>query len=604
MGRSLFGNSVTATQIVLSQLLGNTSSSPGAFDTTTVSANDTSPVGGGWMMSTSYDIDNYARPRNSVAFQHINNTTAFYSLQDELSDYSFIQGFAGTSSTYSAHGRVYDADLNVVMSFPLSDYPDLIAVRLHAGNLYFFRIQSSSTLIVSRLTISTGARTDSSFSLPGLSGYSTSGCSAVFNWTINNKFYVALVSNNTNNMGIYAYNIDTNSIAQEFTPLTSTGMSRIYAMHVNPTGTAISVSCETRGAYNQSVVMFNAGGTNLSQTAPQGNWYANGTYYTFGTYNNSRNRSMVTTDCIVDAQSAIYWDGSTFRQWIGHLAGGDASVQVLYHNVSGKGYNDYMSNARAHPSLTVKNLAVFQSSALGGNGTYSVARNGTSLVFTKLSSAFTAEPVSNKLGGVQLISMGHSSNYLANIVVRNSYTGIQSQYTFTVGIGNRNTYTQVADGSAGWQTSFVTSKGKFYNLAVRGNSTTNANAVTGQIPVFVTATTKTYKATVIGGGGGVSTHGLSSSFAGIASAAGGTRTGYVAGSTIITSGPTRGTGGTGYGADGWGQGEDSAGSNQYGGGSGYVNIAEITLEGGEPYFYVAGLGPQYGKQGAILLEQL
>lgn len=602
MGRSLFGNTVAAAQTVLSQLCGNRTTNPGGFDTTTVSTDESALPGGEWRYDTGFSENNHARPRNSVAFQNI-DWNRYFSTQDELGNYSYVQGLVYNNNSAINYSRIFDADLNLVTSFQTSTYSDMFAVRLYNNNLYILRLDNSN-FRVTKIALPSEAATTYTFALP-TTGFST-GRALAFNWPIGGKFWVAISSSAgaSSQILVCTFDIASNVIAQQFSSITNSSVQSIlHAMHVTADGLSVSVPTYRSDGY-YGVAKFDASSSTWQSIDTSGHFQNpyNGTWRVFCT--SEKHLCPVTEDCVIDRTSIIYWDGSSFHEALGHLRGGDQQVQRQIFS-RGANYWPYASGMCAHPSLTTKNLLLNQpTTQIGGSGTYSASRSGTTLTFTKVNEAYVSTPVTSKIPGNFLVAL-NASNGVTSISVRETQSSAVATYTYAQTITAQNSFGHTISSNP-YYTSFVTSKGKFYVLpASDGASSGNTRVVKGQLPVVLPDSTKSYKATVIGGGGASSgSSGDSSSFAGIAAAAGQNRTGYVAGSTILTSGPTRGTGGTGYGADAWGQGEDTSSSGTFGGGSGYVAFGNVTLEAGKAYFYAAGFGPQYGKQGAILLEQI
>lgn len=599
MGRSLFGNTVAAAQTVLSQLCGNRNANPGGFDTTTVSSDESTFPGGAWRRD-SYSEEGSSRPRNSAAFQ--SNGSGYFAMMDELGDYTYVQGVV--NSTNNSYARVYDADLNLVTSFPGSTYPNTFAVRLHNNVLYLFRV-TSSQFLVTRINLPSGTPTTFTFNLPGGSGYSTDRA-LLFNWPVNGRFWAAFTSTSgTTQISIITFDIASNAISQQFSSIFG-HHNTIYPFHVRADGLSVSVPTR-RDDGNFGVGVFSAGGASWSSFGTDGHFRnpQSGNARIFCSSN--RHLCPVTTDCVIDQTSVIYWDGSTFTEFVGHLQGGDSSVQTQGYNRGGN-YWQFASGMASHPSMTVKNLLMnAPTSQIGGSGTYSVVRNGTGLTFTRINEVYVPSAITNKLPGNLVIDyLFNTSGWLSVLNVRENSMAQLATFTWSTNISGQNSFGHNPTSNS-YFTCFVTSKGRFFILPIiNTNSPGSTNVIKGQFPILLPAVTRTFKATVIGGGGATQggTNGNSSSFAGISAAAGQTRTGFVSGSTVITSGPTRGTGGTGYGADAWGQGEDTAQAGQYGGGSGFVAFGDVTLEAGRVYFFSAGFGPQFGKQGAILLEQV
>ena len=623
----------SATVEALTSTLGNVNTN--IRDYTTISATVTTlPNGERWAMSASASASYFTR--NSIGEQNI-STSNYGVLQDELSDYTYIQSLGGlpSSGAYVTVGAVYDAGLTPVYSWNANNRPyagELFCVRLHNSNLYFFSCPSTNGIRITKIALPSGTKTTfSSLDVIIDSPYALYN-SLVFNWTINNKFwmFISNASYGTNAATYVTFDLATETFAQFGT--TRAGTSSDYlaspgVMHVKADGSAVSTT-----VYNPlngyGVFSATSSASTYTLTYPTGHYIFNGTYSVWSSLPSNAWKGVVTTDAAIDSSGLRYTSSYYYRTALPHLQGGDTAVQLLdiEANVGlGAGippYNYPLGSSGPTPnvSATTRNKAQFQiAAALGGTGRFPVSRNGTTLVIgTKESTAF---------------ANGHTSNFVASklpdsIKVRPTYTYLNSasvayldniliwdnnaenNYAFTQSAGiegqNRlNNYTTYDP----WPTSFVTSSGKYFAIPHYTNSsnTYSGNFITASLPIYKVSKTSSYKVTVIGGGGngGVSaSNGTSSSFStSLAAANGVNRGGFNPGSFVFSSGSAVNTGGKGLGADEWGKGEDSNQAGYAGGGSGYVTFGTLSLTAGTAYVYKAGLGPAYGKQGAILIQE-
>jgi len=617
MGRALEGNSVSAAVTELSRTLGNADSV--IKDTTTVSnTNLTISPGGQWAYNGSYGTQ-YAFSRNSVSAQQIQTTSSFGVLQDPLGDYTYVQAYGYYSNSVATSGIVYDSELNQVYGWGQgsgSTRPftgTLFCVRLHNNNLYFFT-GTSTGVNVTKVSLPSGTATV--FSSPSLGGnWTNADKNLVFNWPINNKFWMFLSQGSANpySSQMWTFDITTESFAQYGTTISRTSSNFInqsFALHVKADGSAASAAVYLADG-NYGVVRFTSSTGTYTNTGTSGHYQDAyyGTWYVF--CNEKKQLSAVTTDCVVDQKTVNYAPGAIYYTNVAHIQGGDTNVQAT--GLDGTvNYTYSFNGAGPNPSLAVLDQIMVQKN--GVSGIYAVSRNGNNIVIGSLrSSAYVLQAdyglPACKLPGECFVGFEYdninsgSSLKLNNVSVWSN--GTTTTYAFTNSIGGQNLFGAYLNNPN--VCGFVTSTGRFFLLPTyyTQGGASSVNVVRGYLPIFTPSTTKTYKATVIGGGGASSgNHGTASSFVNLAAAAGTSRTGFVAGTTVITSGPTAGTGGKGYGSLSWGQGEDTGSAGTYGGGSGYITTNNVTLTGNVTYAYKAGFGPLYGKQGAILLEEV
>jgi hypothetical protein len=614
MGRILSaeGNvSITA----LTSSLGNVSST--VKDTNTVTVNTALPDGSTWRSDGNVAISSCFAP-NTVGEQDI-RVGRVGVIQDELSNYTYIQSRLTSGGSGYTGGAVYDENLNAIYVWrdetgfrPYSG--GLFCVRIYNSNLYFFSGTSAGGINVTKVALP--SLTTTTYTWNDLGGdWGSSGHNRVFNWPINGKFWIYATSASSSPFAavILTFDIATNTIAQ-FGP-TRTGTSGDYlvttdAMHVKADGSAVSVAtynATPTGSYG--VLAVTASSASFASHSSNGHFSSFGSNYTFGT-NSSNYQFAVTPDMVLGMRQVNY--GSTFYPVaIPHFQGGETAVQV--NEFQEFQYQETITNnPRALPTFTARNRVMIQRPN-SENGTYALSRNGTSLVFTKVNSVYVLyhewgfipckQPDEIKVG----LSFAHGANSASTQALSDVYIlkgTTQHQYSFPTVISSSNSFGTSQLTPCG-PTSFVTSTGKLFSLPYQqtnGGASSNINRIQSALPIYTPARGGTYKVTVIGGGG---ISGTSSSFDGVLAAAnGGSRAGFNPGSTVITSGPTRGTGGAGYGEDGWGQGEDTTAAGTQGGGSGYVTIGTMALVAGTSYVYRAGLGPQFGKQGAVLIQEV
>jgi len=618
MGRSLFGNSVSAATLKLSTLCGNVSST--IKDSVTTSASSAIPGGfWGYDGGTSYATAN-SRRQNSVAEQQWTSGPAHTSvLQDPLSNYTYVNGPANYSGSTQATGVVYDENLSIVYSWKAGAPPfagNLLTIRLYNSALYFFSFVAAG-LEIRKVALPSGAVT--TYSTPASSGWSSAaGYSGVFNWPVAGKFWIFASQASTSPYESKVWTFDLTSLTFTQFGVTLSGaspadrMSNFFAMHVKADGTAVSIANSNNNGEYGTAIFTTTTATNYPWST-SGHWYwsRSGGYYVLA--NNNKYKVVVTDAAVVDTAQLTYGtSGSTYYNALGWLQGGSA---VTFTEFAGASPNSYpMDSPTVHPSLALHDQFVVTYNTLAG--TYPISVVGSTLTIgARRSAAYAAGTDSygaipskfsdSMLTYLDLASVNSASAmFLRNIQLsKNSGT---VAFTFTADLSAQNGYGFSYSSHPG-PSSFVTATGKFFSMSTynsQGSSGTN-RVILSTLPLMISSSTKSYNATVIGGGGASSgTDGQSTQFNGLAAAPGTVRTGFVAGSTVFVSGPSRGTGGTGYGDDGWGQGEDTNAVGSYGGGSGYVTLGTITLNANEPYPYLVGFGPQYGKQGAILLSEV
>ena len=617
----------------LTSTLGNVNTN--IRDYTTISTTVTAlPNGERWAMSTNGTNSYFTR--NSIGEQNI-STSQYGVIQDELSDYTYIQslGALPSSGAYVTVGAVYDAGLTPVYSWNSSSTPyagNLFCVRLHNSNLYFFSAPSTNGILITKIALPSGTKTTFSWGSAIINSPNANYNSLVFNWTINNKFwmFISNASYGTNAATYLTFDLTTETFAQFGT--TRAGTSSDYlaspgVMHVKADGSAVSTT-----VYNPlngyGVFSATSSASTYTLTYPTGHYIFNGGYSVWTSLSSNAWKGVVTTDAAIDSYGLKYTGSYYYRSALPHLQGGDTAVQLLdiEANVGlGAGIPAYtypLSSSGPTPfvSATTRNKAQFQiATALGGTGRFPVSRNGTTLVIgTKESNAFangtTSNFVASKLPDsikvrATYTNIGSSSTaYLDNILIWDN--NAENNYAFSTSTGieghNRLNYYTTYDP---WPTSFVTSSGKYFAIPHYTNTsnTYSGNFITASLPIYTCPKTANYNITVIGGGGnggGSASNGTSSSFStSLAAANGVNRGGFNPGSFVFISGSAVNTGGKGVGADEWGKGEDSNQVNYAGGGSGYVTFGTLSLTAGTAYVYKAGLGPAYGKQGAILIQE-
>ena len=636
MGRILSLPAATSTNLIsdtLTNTLGNASANVREY--TTVSAPPAALSNFVWAS------DVFSSPvfftRNSQAEQYITSST-YGVLQDELSDYSYIQARGRNTSTgsYENLAAVYDVNLNPVYSWNQSSPPfsgSLFCVRLHNSNLYFFSTVSSSGIQVTKIALPSGTKT--TFSYTGVAQNWAASLSLVFNWPVNNKFWMFLSSSSTYVATYVTFDLTTETFAQFGT--TRTGSATDYfsdsnVMHVKADGSAVSATVRRSGSATSygvfSATTSAATYTNFSSSGHYLNPYSSNSLQ-WGTKSGTISWvGIVTTEAALNSQSIINdstTGGTYYNSAIAHLQGGDTAVQVLSFNGNSLGLPQYSYPISSTPtpniSTSVRNQAYFElASILGGTGRYTISRNGTTLVIGakdfNTSGVFLASKLPESIKVRSVYTNFGSSSYpvfLSSLYVWENNTSVQYNYATANGIDGHNTlYTNMSIDP--WYTSFVTSSGRFFAIPLAMNSNgyaqSTVNAITTTIPVYTPSKTAKYKITVVGGGGGsyngsTTVNGTASSFSAFLAASNGVgKAGFNAGSQVITSGSTVNTGGKGVGADEWGKGEDQIQTGSSGGGSGFVAIATTTLTAGTGYVYRAGLGPQYGKQGAVLIQEV
>lgn len=568
--------------------------------------------------------------RNSTGEQYIPPQRTGV-LQDELSGYTYVHSRMTNSQSSAINGgAVYDADLNSVYSWSTDAPPyggSLFCVRLHNSNLYFFSGTSANGIEINKISLPSGTKT--TFNWTEVAGpWSSASQNLVFNWPVNNKFwlFVTQLTQGSYAAAFLTFDLTTETFAVFGTTRTATSTDYLddsRAMHVKADGSAVSVVVTRYADYGVFSATSSASTYTLASASGHYQIPALGWYY-WSDKTTSPWVGIVTTDAVIDS-NGFRNDNATgpFRVQVPHLRGGDTSVQVTAfigtsYGLSTSQYPIAVSSGLNIPfiSTTIRNQAYLYMLSATSYGRYELSRSGNTLVIgPKISSAHTTDAATNyvasKLPDTVLVRADYqnvnagASLWLSTLAINEGGTDVT--FNFGTSISNFNEFGFGSAISHPWITSFVTSTGRMMVIPSGASGTFNqVQLLRTTLPVFTAPRTGTYKVTVIGGGGAsTGTHGSSSGFSTLLAAANGAnRTGFVSGSTVITSGPTRGTGGTGYGTDGWGQGEDTVSAGTHGGGSGYVTIGTTTLQAGRPYTYRAGLGPLFGKQGAVLLEEV
>jgi hypothetical protein len=561
-------------------------------------------------------------------------------IQDELSGYTYVQSrlYRTTDGSYPVGGAVYDANLNVVYNWSTYAPPysgTLFCIRLHNSNLYFFSGTSASGIQILKIALPSGTQT--TFSYTGISAnWTVADSNAVFNWPVNNKFWMFVSTYyNAPYVSLYlTFDLTTETFAQFGTTFTGSSGSYIYGtytMHVKADGSAVSIPVYNSTTSTRGVFSSTSSASTFTTSNASGHWLytAGSSTWQVSTVRNASSGGYfvaVTTDAVIDSynyKSDSTTDSSNYRNVISHLQGGDTAVQQttfisLTLGIPGTSYY-FVSVPQPLVSTTTRNqLLLNLYSTLGGTGRYQVSRSGTTLVIgTKINSAYVSSgtyfaasklPESINIRLVYTNASSASVAYLSSIYAYEN--GILNQYDFTVNNTNQNNLASYTDDP--FATSFVTSSGKVFSLANYNNSNdiNQQQIITSAIPSYTPTKTTNYTVTVIGGGGGsyngsTTVNGTSSSFSSLLAAANGSsRSGNNPGAYVITSGSAVSTGGAGYGTDKWGQGEDVSYSSSPGGGSGYIATSTLTLTSGTSYLYRAGLAPSYGRQGAILIQEV
>lgn len=620
MGRSLAGNSVSPVTTTLSRTLGNLSAN--IRDNSLTASSPTILFGTHWVAepSSAFGSDDGAI-RNSVAEQRLPSSRGMAAIQDPLSDYTYVQGPAYYGNSGGVTGIVYDADLNQIYGWgtgpgaPAAPFSGtLFCVRLYNSVLYFFS-STTSGVDVTRVSLPSGTVTTSSSAALGGSWSQASTFGRVFNWVVNNKFWIYATTGSSSPYAsvVWTFDVTTNTIAQFGTTLTrgvSNYISNTYAMHVNAAGTAVSVAAYSVDA-TYGVANFTSSSSAWNGVSSNGHisYGRNGSWRVF--CNSSPNLCAVTTDFVVDTSLGSAASGAQYYNNVYFMQGGSAVFS--YEFTGTQDYTYPIASISPNPSLTTRDQIFIN--FRGTSGIHPVSLSGaTFVVGTRRSAAFPinagSAAIASKLPDPIVISANFLNELSATAMSINQIR-IMNQtetysYSFSTSISGHNSFGVTNAGNV-TPMSFVTSTGRLFMCAPYKSEGGRSivTVVTGLLPVFTSPVTKTYNFTVIGGGGGAATvDGGSSAFSGASAANGTTRVGANSGTTVFTSGPSVGTGGAGYGADRWGQGEDTTAVGAYGGGSGYVVLGTATLTGGIPYPYRAGLGSQYGKQGAVLLTEV
>lgn len=599
MGRILQGNPTTVAKTTkLTQRLGSTSSS--TVDTATKATG----TYGGFTFST---LAIAAIRKNTAREQQNPASGSPFILQDEAAAYNAITAYS-TANQWKMW--LFDDDLNVLdviatvhPSFQLS----VAAVRLYNGKIYYVGA-NASYIRVGEYDIATKTYTNYDWA----HGLPTTPSIAVFNWPVNGQFYISywMTTGGASNVGVVAFDLTSKAFATPFPVWAGTAsnyLGTFYVSHVKDDGSALSIAAYNGGTSQYGVWKFDAGTASFTGQSSSGQaYYSRANNWAAWTTQNSL---FVTKDCVIDS-SALFTgtNGSTYYTWVSHLRGGD--VSVIGQEFTGANSNQYPVQSM-YLMPTRHNINQVEMTYNGTAGMVSLTRSGNTLVlaYLRASVPFSLTHVPCQLAGTYAgvyYAGADGSAYLSQVAVRTD-AGRSAWWSFHALISNSINGIQYNPAGA-HNTSFVTRKGKLFGLGYDYTTGSNTTAVTTQIPYLAQVQQVTYNVSVVGAGGSSVTtspvHGTSSSIAGIAAAAGQTRTGGRSGSQVVTSGPLRGTGGDGYFDEKFGQGEDAGYVGQYGGGSGYLATGTITLAANEVVPYVAGIAPQYGGQGAIVLEEV
>lgn len=589
MGRIVQGNSASAQVTKLTRTLGAISASPQVADTTT-----TAVTSGAWGTFQTLTSTSAARV-NTAADQSNSNYTV---QQDPIQAYNLVQANVSGNGLRQV---IFDDELNMVANYAaaMSNGSTLRAVRLYNGVLYRFGT-SGAVITVDAVNLSTSAVTTYTTTLSHSITYTL-----VFNWQIGGKLHI--VASTSTGASFVSFDLSTGEFAT-LKQWTGTGLSTLYAMHVNTAGTACSVATFDSNSGNYGVLLFPASGAaSVSGYSTSGHATFNGSYTTFGS---TATNIAITEACAVDTATTPQSGGPTYTKAAFHLAGGDSSVQTTAFNGPGNYVSPFdfagVCSSRPNNTLIFGNLT-------GATAAITIGRSGNTLTLTAGIGAHNQQgsSVPCALPGLHVSINGAGSEgsaYMSAVGAASSVTGRSASWSFNsanVAGKNSNPYAQATS----CRMAFVTRTGRFFYMGwYYSQAATTATFNAGWIPVFVAPRSTSYDIQVIGAGGGshatTPVHGGSSTIAGISAAPGGSRLGGRAGSMVASSGPLVGTGGQGYGDDRYGQGEDATGAGSYGGGSGYMVPARISVQAGEAVPYVAGVAPQYGGQGAILMMEV
>lgn len=592
MGRTLAGNTAKPKTIKLTQLLGGTS--PNILDAVT---KVTGAYGG-----VTFQTQTATAIKKNTASEQAQGSGAPFLLQDEVAAYSLVYA---SSNGGVWRNWIFDDDLNVVDVLPqvhASFSYSVQTVRLYNGKIYWLG-SNGTNIRVGEYDIASKTYTNYDYA----HGLGNTPNIAVFNWPVNGKFYVLYWNQGSPyKVGVLTFDLASKGFATPFPQWTGSSSSYLgtfYAFHVKNDGSAVSVAgyCNGQGVYGVWSFSASSASYNGFSSSGQVYWSRTNAYASW----TSPGTLCVTKECVIDSSSSLATGGSTYYSWVTHLRGGDATVQG--QEFVGPNQNQYpVQSVTNNP--TRHNQQLVNATVNGIDGMYNINRSGSALSFT-----YARPNVSNmvpcQLAG-SFVGVAYSgadtTAYLSAISVRTE-AGRTGAWAWSANYGS-SINGLVYNPSDIKDMTFVTRKGKLFGCAYRYSSSTSTYAVTTQIPYICPVQSVNYNVSVVAGGGSSATsspvHGTSSSFAGIAAAAGQARTGGRSGSQVISSGPLRGTGGAGYFDELFGQGEDATGTGSYGGGSGYLATGTVSVAAGEVVPYVAGLPPQYGGQGAIVLAEI
>lgn len=579
MGRNLQGNISTLRATKLTQLMGSASAS----QVDSVSKSQISALTFGHTPNQSL--------KKNTADEQFNTPSSAWILQDEVAPYSVINTNKQSGPFYT---WILDDDLNVLDTLPapfasMSGFA-YVRTRLYGGKLYQFG-SNSTTLRVSVYDIA--ARTYTNYEYAhGLSG--TPGL-AVFNWPIAGKYHLLLWSATAL---MVTFDLANKALIAA-SPSGSVSFNAVYGLHVKEDGSAMSVAAFS-SANSYGVLKLTASQA-LWTESPYGS--SGQTYYSRGgVYQrwDTPANLYVLKDCLT-TNSGFASASTIYYNFVTHLQGGDTAV-LGYEFVGTSDYTYPASISGVDPSR--HNQSLIKVSYYGVSGLYAITRSGGALSFSYVTPLTINTPIPCQIpGGFVGIYFSGSNNggYLSNVDMRSASNryGAWTYHAAIAGVNNISYY------SNDYGMAFVTRKGRLFAMGSGyGANNYYTYGVTTTIPTVALKPATNYSVAVIGGGGAAAAtgHGTSSSFAGIAAAAGAQRTGGNAGATVYTSGPLRGTGGAGFYDEKYGAGEDSS-SNAYGGGSGYIAQGTLTTTAAEVVPYVVGFGPQYGNQGAVVLQE-
>lgn len=587
MGRSITTSSAPKTT-VLSTTLGNT----GTNTKDTVSRVTTVSVDGITFQGNTNNSRQFSN--GSLSAQRIRGDGSSSGiLIDPLTDHSAYI-YYNLSPNYTAIGvlngqtPVYAANLTSVTT------GTVFCIRLYNGVLYYFS-SNGSGLYVRKVVLATRAVSTVTVASGNFSSSTSTGL--VYNHLANNKFWI--YTNNGSSNFVFTYDITTDTAAT-FNSSSADFSTTSFGMVVDSTGTSVAVATYSDSAGASGVKTITSSSWTFT-SGPSGYHYQG---WTSGQNVGFQSNSYVFPGVIVFRGSLnINYNAYYYDTYVPHLAATDTAVRV-YQPPSGNPYTVPFEMLEPHSAIAP---SATQCQIGSTYATYTVSRNGNNLVFTQVGTAYQSNFALTRLPATTIVNIyvqgeySGSNAYISNIYV---YTP-QQNYTWTY--TSQISFHNLLSNYTGLSHKFVDSTGAIVGISFyRSSGSQDANAFYSQLPLYTPERSGTYKVTVIGGGGAGTNsspvHGSSSTFNGVAAAAGQNRLGFNSGGIIVTSGTTAGLAGRGYGADSWGEGEPPHGSGNWGGGSGFVVSSNMTLSAGTPYLYTVGFGPQYGKQGAVIIE--